>query len=557
MVANELLASVFQQRRQTYDSSLSEDDAFEVFCADVILNKYDPSIEDIQDRVVDGSQDGGIDSVFIYANRVLIAEDTELSSFKSPVDIELVIIQSKNEANFKEGPVDKISASLPNLLRDYAKTASSQGDLNQSVVEAFGLWDSVVKTLAPEFPTFKVTIWYACKGASVPASASAKAKTLEETVKSFMPKATIQFMFAGSNELYDLAAEQKLIKAELPVKGTPLFGSNSSYIVLSTLSSYGKFIADDKNALRSSFFDANVRDYEGSVDVNKDIAATLAEQKGDIDFWWLNNGVTVLASKAAFSNSVMTLQNPLVVNGLQTSYELNRWMRKGGVDETRLVMVRIIETEDEDVINSVIKATNYQTKVKPHSLRATENIHRKIEVFLAPHDVYYDRRRNFYKNAGKPASRTIGIDKMAQAVTAFYLEEPNVARARPTSLMKDPYYGKIFPAEEPHPLKLYLVAAEALFAVNAFMNKSGYDRIYKNNLRFHTMTALSWKLCGSMSPTPEQVAKVTKKAIEKADIKKVADWVVSQFDLTAKTDAVAKDGTFTASLKSAWPSSGI
>jgi hypothetical protein len=248
----------------------------------------------------------------------------------------------------------------------------------------------------------------------------------------------------------------------------------------------------------------------------------------------------------------MTLQNPLVVNGLQTSYEINRWARSGGIDTSRLLMVRIIETTDEDVINSIIKATNYQTKVKPHSLRATEEIHRQIEILLLPQNVFYDRRRNYYKNLNKPASRTIGIDRMAQAITAMLLEKPDVARARPTSLMKDQFYTEIFPSEPKHPLKLYHVAAEAMFAVSNHMNGAEYERIYKNNLRFHVLTALGWYLAGSLNPTAAQIASIKVSSIAAAPIGNIAKWVIQQFDLTEKTDTVAKDAGFAADMKAAW-----
>lgn len=551
MAARELIAAVFNERRAAYDPALKVDDAFEIFCADVILTSHDPSIEDISDRVVDGSQDGGIDSVFIYANRVLVAEDTDLSNFKYPVEVELVVVQSKNEANFKEGPVDKVAASLPELLRN---SPPDTAPFKAKLIEAFQLWHKVKNTLAPQFPVFKVGIWYACKGETVPGAASLKAKALEATIKTIMSTAEVTFTFAGANELYQLAGRQKLFSAALPVHGTPLFGPNSSYIILTSLSAYSGFIADENNALRSSFFDANVRDYEGAVDVNKDIAGSLKGPKPGIDFWWLNNGVTILASKAGFNNGDMALQNPLIVNGLQTSYEVNRWARGGGADTKRLVMVRIIETTDEDVINSVIKATNYQTKVKPHSLRATEEIHRQIEILLLPNNVYYDRRRNYYKNLNKPSSRTIGIDRMAQAVTAMLLEEPNVARARPTSLMKDPFYPKIFPSDPQHPLKLYHVAAEAMFAVTAHMTAASYDRVYKNNLRFHVLTALGWYLAGSVSPTPAQIASISIPKIWAAPIDVISQWVIDQFDLTDANDTVAKDASFAAALKGAWPS---
>ena len=191
--------------------------------------------------------------------------------------------------------------------------------------------------------------------------------------------------------------------------------------------------------------------------------------------------------------------------------------------------------------------------MKPHSLRATEEIHRQIEILLLPQNVFYDRRRNYYKNLNKPASRTIGIDRMAQAVTAMLLEKPDVARARPTSLMKDPFYPDIFPSEPTHPLKLYHVAAEAMFAVSAHMNASDYERIYKNNLRFHVLTALGWYLAGSVNPTAAQIAAIKVPTIAAASLGHIAEWVIQQFDLTEKTDAVAKEAAFAALLKAAWP----
>jgi hypothetical protein len=132
------------------------------------------------------------------------------------------------------------------------------------------------------------------------------------------------------------------------------------------------------------------------------------------------------------------------------------------------------------------------------------------------------------------------------------LEKPDVARARPTSLMKDPFYPEIFPSAPTHPLKLYHVAAEAMFAVSAHMNASEYEQIHKNNLRFHVLTALGWYLAGSVNPTAAQIAAIKVPTIATVPISEIAEWVIQQFDLTEKTDAVAKDAAFSAVLKIAW-----
>ena len=64
-------------------------------------------------------------------------------------------------------------------------------------------------------------------------------------------------------------------------------------------------------------------------------------------------------------------------------------------------------------------------------------------------------------------------------------------------------------------------------------------------------------MAGSVDPTPQQIAAIKISKIASAPIAQIAQWVIGQFDLTEKTDAVAKDADFSAALKAAWPTSGI
>jgi hypothetical protein len=108
---------------------------------------------------------------------------------------------------------------------------------------------------------------------------------------------------------------------ELPTTGTPLSGNNS-YVALCKLTDYVKFIADDTGGLITRIFEANVRAYQGEVEVNREIADSLEHPTAGLDFWWLYNGVTIVADQAGFMNNRLTIENPLVVNGLQTSNEI-------------------------------------------------------------------------------------------------------------------------------------------------------------------------------------------------------------------------------------------
>ena len=169
----------------------------------------------------------------------------------------------------------------------------------------------------------------------------------------------------------------------------------------------------------------------------------------------MNNGITIVASRASQSAKTLTIEDPQIVNGLQTSTEIHKYFSQYKTEgDQRNVLVRVIVPSHADSRDRIIKATNSQTAVPPASLRATGKIHRDIEEYLYPRGLYYDRRKNFYKNEGKPRDRIIGIPQLAQATMAIVLARPDNARARPSSLLKrDDDYEQVYNLA--YPIALY------------------------------------------------------------------------------------------------------
>ena len=84
-------------------------------------------------------------------------------------------------------------------------------------------------------------------------------------------------------------------------------------------------------------------------------------------------------------------------------------------NEDRCILVRVI-TSTEERHDHIIKATNSQTVVPISSLRSTDPIHKKIESHLKKYDLFYDRRKSYYRNADKPRNKIVQISQLAQAV---------------------------------------------------------------------------------------------------------------------------------------------
>ena len=63
--------------------------------------------------------------------------------------------------------------------------------------------------------------------------------------------------------------------------------------------------------LNARIFEPNVRDYLGARNqVNDDIRTTLKETAPIEDFWWLNNGITIIATSCSLAGNKISIGDP-------------------------------------------------------------------------------------------------------------------------------------------------------------------------------------------------------------------------------------------------------
>src|SRR4051794_15106661 len=78
-------------------------EAFERFTVRQILKDADLSDDEIESGIFAGGDDGGVDGMYFFVNRILIQDETDLP--EEALSAELVIIQAKFEAGFSETAV--------------------------------------------------------------------------------------------------------------------------------------------------------------------------------------------------------------------------------------------------------------------------------------------------------------------------------------------------------------------------------------------------------------------------------------------------------------------
>ena len=536
-----ILDGVLKQRQSEMDPDADPDTFFEFFTAQQILKDFDLSYDEIESGLVGAGRDGGIDSIYLFVNGDLVREDSDYSNLRKNIVIDLIIIQSKTHAGFQETPVERF-ITVSNDLFDLSKGTQFSNVYNNQLVEAIERFQNLYQELIPWFPTFNVSFFYASKGVDVNDNVRRKSTMLEEAVLSRIPKAKVDFQFLGASELYDIAGRQPHTTFNLTLAENPISSKEQvGFVCLVRLKDFFKFITDDASSLQRQLFEANVRDYQGRTQVNDEIQASLLAN-GSEDFWWLNNGVSILATQASFGGKTLTMKNPQIVNGLQTSTEVYNYCKDADMsDDGREMLVRVMVPNEDESRDRIIKATNSQTAVLPSSLRATDRIQRDIEEYLRQKGLFYDRRKNYYKNEGKPRDKIVGIPYLAQAVMAIVLRQPDQARARPSSLLKnDEDYGRVFNSS--YPIELYYVCAEAMRRVESFLRSPSLNvpTEDRNNLRFYVAMCAVSGVGNSALSTPNGIAKFDVAGLKEAAVRRSLNFVQPKYVALGGNDQVSK-----------------
>lgn len=439
VLLKEIIAEDFKEN----DLFQKEDDFFEYFVASQVLKNYGLDEDELKDGLTGGGNDGGCDGVYLFLNGNLLTPDqiNYLNSIGSSAILNLIIIQSKNTNSFKEDTIMKWKTLSENLFDMEKPLSEFKQRYSEEILEKFQMLRDTMSKLVRQHLKTSIEFFYAAVADEIHPNVKAQAEELVSKNRKIFPSATVEFKFLDANKLMELYNSGTDITINVRLAATPIsIGQHKDIVALINVGTYYKFITDSKNDLQKKFFEANVRDYQGKNSVNSAIAETLHNNTGE-DFWWLNNGITILSDETTFANGLeLVLTNPKIVNGLQTSTEIYNYYSQNTdkiQNETRNVLVRIISPVDETSRDRIILATNNQTNIPKSSLRVTDDIHLQIEMYFKSRGLYYDRRKNYYKNQGKKSSEIVSVPFLAQCLISLLLKKPDFARARPSTLLTD------------------------------------------------------------------------------------------------------------------------
>lgn len=546
---NQLLLREIIAQENSNNDQFAPDTFFEFFSASQILKDYAFSNEELENGLIGGGNDGGCDAAYVLLNNEIITPD-QIDSLDCPKgsSLQFIIIQSKNTLGFGEDAIMKWKAVSDNLLE-------MSNDINQykrryceGVRDIFMLFRDAMTKLVTKQPKVSFRYYYATLGIEVHPNIMAQADELKFIVQAKYPTATIFVDFVTADKLISLYNSEPDVNIIITLADQAItLGKQNEYVALVNIADYYKFITDSSGNLLKGIFESNVRDYQGNNSVNSCIAETLKNKNAE-DFWWLNNGITILSDNISLiTNRKLSIDNPEVVNGLQTSTEIYNYFseNKDKLDgEYRNVLVRFIVPGSEEVRDDIIFATNNQTNIPKSSLRVTDSIHLQIEMYLKNRGLYYDRRKNYYKNLKKKATDIISVSFLAQCLISILLRKPDFARARPSTLLTDDKtYNQLYSPN--YNLSIYYKIGKLGKMVQGNLRRTPeWTSSEKNDVLFYVLYGVVVKLLGKTNIRPIDIVNLDLELVSEELIDFVKQQIYQKYVELGGDGRVAKSSSF-------------
>ena len=493
-------------------SALPEDEQFEAFATSTVLRRYHQAdITDIEEDVlVGGGGDGGLDAITILVNGrpTRTQEDVEFFvDWLGRLDVEFVFVQAKTSAHFNAGEIGTSIFGVRQFFEAVSNGTSSiafKEEILQLIDLTRYLYGQISKMQRDPKCYFYFVTASQWTNAPEPRARLVDGKHQLEQLNIF---SSVNLAPIDADVL---KADRRLLDRSI-IK-TIEFGKNAAfptidgvheaYIGLLPGDEFLKLVSTDEGDLNRELFYDNVRDFQGHNPVNREITSTISDDQHRNTFPLLNNGITIIAGNMRRTGDVFQIQDFQIVNGCQTTHIL--FQHKESVGPDIFIPIKIVATQDSQVVNEVIKATNRQTEVRPEALESLAPFHKELEDFYLTMEtarasterIYYERRSKQYVLDNVHPTNVVTLARQVQSFIGMFLDDPHSHPRYYGELLKA-YEGHMFvPNHRPEP---YYASGVALLTVEKWFNQVSFPRELRP-YKYHLLMLLRMIIGGVDQP---------------------------------------------------------
>lgn len=238
----------------------------------------------------------------------------------------------------------------------------------------------------------------------------------------------------------------------------------------------------------------NLRYHVPGRTIDKGITETI--DKNPEDFWYKNNGITIICDDFNVDGKEVKLRNFSIVNGGQTTYMIHKNKNVSEYDDFYLpckIIKTVGENEDEKIKFSleIAKATNSQKAIKAIDLKANapeqvsfSRVMREVGIF------YQTKRGENVPNDFKLPYLNTDLAEVGKLCLSAIFQMPGTSRNKPSTLYTSPYYENIF---ESHQKQIANIVKELLYIDNYWKKdfKKKYELEVADNPNYSELIAFA------------------------------------------------------------------
>ncbi|MDM8559817.1 AIPR family protein [Candidatus Parabeggiatoa sp. HSG14] len=423
--------------------------AFVLLCIQTVL---EISLESALDCLTEGGNDAGIDGLHIG--------DLQNNEFVVTLFQGKYKANRDGTANFPENAVIKILNTIGALF-DPDKSLTFNLQLRQKIEE--------IRSLIRDgyIPTVRVML---CNN-GLPWN-----EITQQYIDNTIFGDQVNCTHINHDKLIELLQKPKPINDSLQLIGKGIveeFNYRRVFVGKIAVTEIKKLFTKHGNKL----LERNIRHYLGLHKswVNQNIQQSLIDEEKRQNFYFYNNGITMICSKFRHNalqnqNYSIAINDLQIINGGQTCLAIKNTLDDLSCElslddlsreielsfQNTYVLLRLYELDetDENLVHDITYATNSQNPVDLRDLKANDAIQRKLVLGIKDFEYEYERKRD---DVEPDAPYDISSQTAAEAIFAIWRCKPHQLKVNRGDIFGHPFYVEIFNDE--------LNAAQLIIAV--------------------------------------------------------------------------------------------
>jgi hypothetical protein len=437
-IIQSVISANLENIREYLPESVKMKDSF-AFLIFAMTSVLDITINEAIPCVTDGFGDGGIDAIYIDETEDNIVIHffqtkyrTALSKGIGKNEIDLTI--AKIEEIFQGSDVENQSKIMKERIDEIRNIIKEKGQLKMPESHVH----FVVNTHKPN------------------ESDSERAKLLEEKGNYFV-------FFYGGEDILQLIDKSKQKDCKIGIttyKDILHLGADKKLGdvkgIVTTVSAAALVKIYDI-AGRDKALSRNIRYFLGDNRINRKIRETADSLTDSKYFWFLNNGVTIVCDKFSFTddslgNKIIQISNPKIINGGQTTkslYHLHNDLKSspGKTLEDVYLLLRLYETENEELIDKITEGTNSQNPIFARDLKANHPVQLLVKKYFLQKGFYYETHRREYDDQKIKKDNIAGNERVFQSYISLFRNMPHEAKSSKSKIFER-YFDEVFKLED-------------------------------------------------------------------------------------------------------------